>query len=450
MSSSQCFENPPNLNSGIHGAGTVQEIGGLNSYVTGSPDSKLALILVSDVFGYEAPNLRKLADKVAAAGFLVVVPDLLYGDYIVDFNDPQFDRQAWRKAHAPDKASEDTKPLIAALKSKGVKAIGAAGFCWGGVVVVKLAIAIGNDIQATVILHPGSITDNELNEVTVPIAILGAEIDNFFPPEKLKQIEQMLSLKSEFESFVKLYPGVTHGWTVRYNVDDEAAVKSAEEAHQDMLNWFIKHVKFNGPKTFLLLSNPKHTYTWSFYTSLQHNLPSSEPAPFLSFLCSTSVRSASYSTLVQRILVPGMMLSNVTLIWVCRVTMVRVSVLNDALKSMYNAEKRGKRQVMIRPSSKVIIKFLLVMQKHGYIGEFEYVDDHRAGKIVVELNGRLNKCGVISPRFDVGVKEIEGWTARLLPSRQFGYIVLTTSAGIMDHEEARRKNVGGKVLGFFY
>ncbi|CAH1432422.1 unnamed protein product [Lactuca virosa] len=124
------------------------------------------------------------------------------------------------------------------------------------------------------------------------------------------------------------------------------------------------------------------------------------------------------------------------------INMVRVSVLNDALKSMYNAEKRGKRQVMIRPSSKVIIKFLMVMQKHGYIGEFEYVDDHRSGKIVVELNGRLNKCGVISPRFDVGVKEIEPWTARLLPSRQFGYIVLTTSAGIMDHEEARRKNVG--------
>ena len=46
------------------------------------------------------------------------------------------------------------------------------------------------------------------------------------------------------------------------------------------------------------------------------------------------------------------------------------------------------------------------------------MDDHRSGKIVVELNGRLNKCGVISPRFDVGVKEIEGWTARLLPSRQ--------------------------------
>jgi len=45
--------------------------------------------------------------------------------------------------------------------------------------------------------------------------------------------------------------------------------------------------------------------------------------------------------------------------------MVLVSVLHDALKTMYNAEKRGKRQVLIRPSSKVVIKFLQVMMKHG-------------------------------------------------------------------------------------
>ncbi|KAM9886780.1 hypothetical protein OXX79_013991, partial [Metschnikowia pulcherrima] len=81
--------------------------------------------------------------------------------------------------------------------------------------------------------------------------------------------------------------------------------------------------------------------------------------------------------------------------------MTRTSVLADALNAINNAEKTGKRQVLIRPSSKVIIKFLQVMQKHGYIGEFEYVDDHRSGKIVVQLTGRLNKCGVISPRFNV-------------------------------------------------
>lgn len=130
--------------------------------------------------------------------------------------------------------------------------------------------------------------------------------------------------------------------------------------------------------------------------------------------------------------------------------MVRISVLHDALKTMYNAEKKGKKQVLVRPSSKVVIKFLQVMMKHGYISEFEFVDDHRAGKIVVELNGRINKCGVISPRYNIKHHEIESWVARLLPSRLFGKIVLTTSSGIMDHEEARRKKVGGKVVGFFY
>jgi hypothetical protein len=77
----------------------------------------------------------------------------------------------------------------------------------------------------------------------------------------------------------------------------------------------------------------------------------------------------------------------------------------------------------------------------GYIGEFELIDDHRGGKIVIQLNGRLNKTGVISPRFNVTLDSIENWINLLLPARSFGKIILTTSAGIMDHEEARRKHV---------
>ena len=130
--------------------------------------------------------------------------------------------------------------------------------------------------------------------------------------------------------------------------------------------------------------------------------------------------------------------------------MTKMSVLADVLKTISNAEKRGKRQVLLRPSSKVIIKFLQTMQKNGYIGDFTVLDDHRSGKIVVELIGRINKCGVISPRFDVPLKDMEKWVVNVLPSRQFGHVVLTTTFGIMDHEEARRKHTGGKILGFFY
>jgi len=127
-----------------------------------------------------------------------------------------------------------------------------------------------------------------------------------------------------------------------------------------------------------------------------------------------------------------------------------MNVLANCLRSITNAERRGKRQVLIRPVSKVVVKFLGVMQKHQYIGEFEIVDDKRSGKAVVNLTGRLNKCGVISPRFDVALTDINEWVAKLLPARQFGHIVLTTSYGIVDHEDAKRKKTGGKILGFFY
>jgi small subunit ribosomal protein S15Ae len=90
------------------------------------------------------------------------------------------------------------------------------------------------------------------------------------------------------------------------------------------------------------------------------------------------------------------------------------------------------------------------MQSKGYISEFTIVDDARSGKIVVDLNGRINKCGVISPRFDLSTKDFEKFTNAILPSRQFGCVVITTNEGIMTHTEAAERGIGGKVLGYFY
>lgn len=67
--------------------------------------------------------------------------------------------------------------------------------------------------------------------------------------------------------------------------------------------------------------------------------------------------------------------------------MVHMNVFTAALKGTNNAEKRANS----RSSSglpQVIIQFLTVMVKHGYIGEFEVIGDHRAGKIDLTLTGR--------------------------------------------------------------
>ncbi|KAM1204028.1 hypothetical protein ACFX2J_019770 [Malus domestica] len=240
MSGPQCCSNPPILKPESYGVDNCDEkLGGLNVYVAGSPNSKLAILLISNVFGYRVPNLRKLAENIAAAGFFVLVPDFFYGDpFVYDNNRPL---AVWLQDHGTDKGFEDAKSIINALKGKGVSAIGAAGFCWGAKVVTELAKS--DFIQAAVLLHPSFVALDDIQEVKVPIAIQGAEIDDYSPPELVKQFEQILAAKPEVDSFVKIFPKAEHGWTMSYNVEDEEAVKRAEEAHRNTLAWFVKHVK---------------------------------------------------------------------------------------------------------------------------------------------------------------------------------------------------------------
>ncbi|KAK1265037.1 hypothetical protein QJS04_geneDACA010506 [Acorus gramineus] len=238
MASSQCCENPPILSSNSGEGTVVDDFGGLKAYTSGSPHSKVAILLVSDIFGFEAPNLRKLADKVAASGFFVVVPDFVHGDPYVPEKSPI---ATWLQSHGAAKGFEEAKPVVAALKSKGLSAVGAVGFCWGAKVVVELAKS--SEIQAAALLHPSFVTVDDIKVVKCPIIVLGAEIDKNSPPELVKQFEEVLSSKSEVDSFVKIFPGVAHGWAMRYDVNDESAVKNAEEAHKHMLDWFVKYVK---------------------------------------------------------------------------------------------------------------------------------------------------------------------------------------------------------------
>jgi len=130
-----------------------------------------------------------------------------------------------------------------------------------------------------------------------------------------------------------------------------------------------------------------------------------------------------------------------------------LDTLANAMATIYNCEMRGKREAIIMPASKLIISVLRVMQREGYVGEFEYIDDGRWGKIKVQLLGRINKCGVIKPRFPVKYKDLERmphWLRKYLPSRDIGILIISTSQGVMTHREALAKRIGGVLLAYVY
>jgi len=124
--------------------------------------------------------------------------------------------------------------------------------------------------------------------------------------------------------------------------------------------------------------------------------------------------------------------------------------LANALTNMRNNELQGNERCKISPASKLIGHVLRTMQKEAYIGEFEYVDDGKAGKFIVELEGNINQCGVIKPRHAVKKDEFEKFETRYLPAKNFGIMIVTTPEGIMTHKEAKEKAIGGRLLAYIY
>ncbi|XP_057796490.1 40S ribosomal protein S15a-5-like [Salvia miltiorrhiza] len=125
-------------------------------------------------------------------------------------------------------------------------------------------------------------------------------------------------------------------------------------------------------------------------------------------------------------------------------------ILNDALRTIVNAEKRGFASTELKPISNVVASFLQIMKYRGYIKDFQVHDPHRVGRITVQLQGRVNDCRALTYRQDIKAQYMENYKTRMLPTRQWGYVVVTTPNGVLDHEEAIRQNVGGQVVGYFY
>lgn len=123
--------------------------------------------------------------------------------------------------------------------------------------------------------------------------------------------------------------------------------------------------------------------------------------------------------------------------------------LANVLNNIMNAQRVGKATCIATPTSKVIKKVLEMMQDHHYIGAVDY-KEVKGGVATINLLGKVNKCGVIKPRFSVQKEGYIKFEKRFLPARDFGFIVVSTSQGIMTHTEAKEKNIGGKLIAFVY
>ncbi len=127
---------------------------------------------------------------------------------------------------------------------------------------------------------------------------------------------------------------------------------------------------------------------------------------------------------------------------------MRHDLISDVMSIIKNAERVGKKECIV-PYSIMVRDILRVMQEHGYIGAFEYIDDGRGGKFRVELLGKINNCNSIRPRFPVKKDEYDKWEKQYLPASGVGILIVTTNEGVVAHTKVKGEK-GGVLLAYVY
>jgi len=130
--------------------------------------------------------------------------------------------------------------------------------------------------------------------------------------------------------------------------------------------------------------------------------------------------------------------------------MVMNDTLASALSKIGNAEHIGRTGCSIKPISKTIKKVLDLMNKNQYVGTYKEIEDGHGNYLEVNLIGKINKCGAIKPIVPITKDDFEKFEKRYLPAKGFGILIVSTVNGIVTHEDAKKKNVGGKLLAYIY
>lgn len=213
--------------------GKCEEILGLDTYVSGSSDSRF-IVIATDIYGHKYNNVQLIADQLAKAGYKVYIPDILMGDAAL----PSDDLGKWLSVHTP----EVTRPIYEGFLSKlraevGKDAfIGSVGYCFGAKFVIQQLAADGY-VDAGAIAHPSFVTIEEVAEIKKPLLTSAAEIDTIFTVELRHETEAKLAeIGARYE--ITLFSGVTHGFSVRGDMSDPVVAYSANKTLQDQIQWF--------------------------------------------------------------------------------------------------------------------------------------------------------------------------------------------------------------------
>ena len=152
------------------------------------------VLVIQEWWGLDA-SLKQMAERLAAAGFVALAPDLYHGEVA---GHTEMDKAAGlMQALPPDRAGRDMSGAVDYLanhRAVTTRGIGVVGFCMGGMLSFIIAANRPDKVKAVVPFYgfPQGATEPDWTKLDAAISGHMAEHDNFFSPEAARALEKKL------------------------------------------------------------------------------------------------------------------------------------------------------------------------------------------------------------------------------------------------------------------
>jgi carboxymethylenebutenolidase len=203
------------------------------------------VLLVMDAYGLR-PQIERMADRIAAHGFVVLAPNVFYRAgrapvvSLDGLGDP--DRQGplleqvmpLIRGLTPEQIVSDGGAYLDRLEQLGRGPVAISGYCMGGRVGWRIAAAYAERVAALGGFHVGGlVTDDDdsphrsAGSLTAELYLGFADNDRSMGPEQIAELERALDAAGvRYRS--EVYPGAAHGYTM---ADTPAYDEAAAERH---------------------------------------------------------------------------------------------------------------------------------------------------------------------------------------------------------------------------
>ena len=218
----------------------------VNGYLAEPKAGKNApgVVVIQEWWGLN-DQIRGVADKLAAAGYRALVPDLYRGKIAVEAAEAN---HLMSNLDFGDAAGQDIRGAVQHLKAGGSKKVGVTGFCMGGALTILSAVNVPEADAAVAWYGFPPLEYVDASRIKAPLMAHWANKDEFFAIAKVDELEKKLrdaKVKFEFHRYdaKHAFANETAKGPKRPVAGAEYDPKAAELAWKRTLDFLGKNLK---------------------------------------------------------------------------------------------------------------------------------------------------------------------------------------------------------------